>query len=388
MIDFSSKGHEAAGARSDRQATNSWPFSRRSFLAKTSSFGAFCAVAKLIPLPALAAEVATDSRVSQTPIVDKGFASVRKIGEGLYATISDPSKGFQTVCNGGFLVGKDGALLIEGFISAPGAAFQMDALRTVSQAPVKGALDTHYHFDHSMGNAFYGANGIPLWAHANVAKRIVESYGALQGADKAAFLGPIEKTIKEAKTETARKHREGNLAHATNLYTATNATVLALPNHPIDPAKLPMKVDLGGVTAVIESYPGHSGTDVIVRVLEQNVVYAGDLLFSGMYPVCFDPQATVSGWRETLKTFASWDKDTLFVPGHGPICGQEGIALSRALFDDIEEQAKKMHKAGVPAAEAADLYEIPGKYKNVGIFSWDFSIGPAITKLYAQWQGK
>ena len=387
MIDFSSKGHEAAGARSDRQATNSWPFSRRSFLAKTSSFGAFCAVAKLIPLPALAAEVATDSRVSQTPIVDKGFASVRKIGEGLYATISDPSKGFQTVCNGGFLVGKDGALLIEGFISAPGAAFQMDALRTVSQAPVKGALDTHYHFDHSMGNAFYGANGIPLWAHANVAKRIVESYGALQGADKAAFLGPIEKTIKEAKTETARKHREGNLAHATNLYTATNATVLALPNHPIDPAKLPMKVDLGGVTAVIESYPGHSGTDVIVRVPEQNVVYAGDLVYSNMYPD-FDTQATVSGWRQTLKTFASWSKDTLFVPGHGPICGQEGIALMRALFDDIEEQAQKMHKAGVPAAEAADLYEIPEKYKNVALFAWDFSIGPTITKLYAEWGAK
>src|SRR6266852_2541249 len=236
MIDFSSKGREATGAGSERQATKLLPFSRRSFLAKTSSFGAFCAVAKLIPLPALAAEVATDSRVSQTPIVDKGFASVRKIGEGLYATISDPSKGFQTVCNGGFLVGKDGALLIEGFISAPGAAFQMDALRTVSQAPVKGALDTHYHFDHSMGNAFFGANGIPLWAHANVTKRIVESYGALQGADKAAFLGPLEKAVKEAKTETARKHREDYLAHVTDVFNVANSTVLALPNHLLDPS--------------------------------------------------------------------------------------------------------------------------------------------------------
>src|SRR5467141_8005 len=206
MIDFSSKGREAAGTGSGRQTTNSLPFSRRSFLAKTSCFGASYALAKLIPLPALAAELATDSRVSQTPIVDKGFASVRKIGEGLYATISDPSKGFQTVCNGGFLVGKDGALLIEGFISVAGAAFQMDALRMVSQVPVKGALDTHYHYDHSMGNAFFGANGIPLWAHANTAKRIVESYGGLQGADKAAFVGPLEKAVKEAKTETARKH--------------------------------------------------------------------------------------------------------------------------------------------------------------------------------------
>jgi glyoxylase-like metal-dependent hydrolase (beta-lactamase superfamily II) len=269
-----------------------------------------------------------------------------------------------------------------------GAAFQMDALRLVSQVPVKGALDTHYHFDHSMGNAFYGFNGIPLWAHANTAKRIVESYGALQGADKAAFLGPFEKAVKEAKSETARKHREGYLANVTNVFNVSNSTVLALPNRPIDPSKLPMKVDLGGITAVIESYPGHSGTDVIVRVPEQNVVYAGDLLFSGMYPVCFDTQASVSGWRQTLKTFASWDKDTLFVPGHGPICGQEGIALLRALFDDIEEQAQKMHKAGVPAAEAADLYVVPEKYKNIGIFAWDFAIGPAITKLYAEWGAK
>src|SRR6202040_1751657 len=241
-------------ARSDRHGVSSPPFSRRSFLAKTSCFGASYALAKLIPLPALAAELATDSRGPQTPIVDKGFASVRKIGEGLYATIPDPSKGFQTVCNGGFLVGKDGALLIEGFISVAGAAFQMDALRMVSQVPVKGALDTHYHFDHTMGNAFYGANAIPLWAHANVTKRIVESYGTMQGADKVAFLGPLEKAIKDAKTQTARRHREDYLAQVTTVFNVSNSTVLALPNHPLDPAKLPMKVDLGGLTAVIESY--------------------------------------------------------------------------------------------------------------------------------------
>jgi len=106
----------------------------------------------------------------------------------------------------------------------------------------------------------------------------------MQGADKAAFLGPLEKAVKEAKTETARKHREEYLAHITTVFNVSNSAVLALPNRPIDPAKLPMKVDLGGITAVIESYPGHSGTDVIVRVPEQNIVYAGDLLFSRPVP--------------------------------------------------------------------------------------------------------
>ena len=90
------------------------PFTRRDFLASTSCFGAAYAVARLIPLPGLSESVAGDARVAQTPIVDKGFASVRKIGEGAYATISDPSKGYTTLCNGGFLAGKDAALLIEG----------------------------------------------------------------------------------------------------------------------------------------------------------------------------------------------------------------------------------------------------------------------------------
>jgi glyoxylase-like metal-dependent hydrolase (beta-lactamase superfamily II) len=377
MIEVSNRG---------RAVANAGLFSRRSFLAKTSCFGAFYAVAKLIPLPALAAELAGDSRVSPTPIVDKGFASVRKIGNGLYATISDPSKGFTTLCNGGFLAGKDAALLLEGYAGPAGASFQMDALRMVSQVPVKGALDTHYHFDHSMGNSYYGGNGVPLWAHATAAKRIVDNYAPLQGLDKAAALGPYEKRIKDAKSDAERAHAQSDLNAVTGLFQLANSAMLGLPNHPIEPAKLPMSIDLGGLTAVVESYPGHSGTDMIVRVPEQNVVYTGDLLFSGWYPVCFDEKATVSGWRDTLKKFAAFDKDTLFVPGHGQICGQEGIATLREVFDDIAGQAEKMFKAGVPVEEAQHRYAVPDKFKNFPIYAWGFTIGPAITKLYAEWQ--
>lgn len=363
-------------------------FSRRKFIAQTSCFGAFYAVAKLIPLPALAETIGVDSRVSQTPIVDKGFASVRKVGNGLYATISDPSKGFTTICNGGFLAGKDSALLIEGFTTSAGAAFQMDALRMVSQVPVKSALDTHYHFDHSMGNSFYGANGIPLWAHATAAKRMVDNYAPMQGADKAAVLAPFEKRVADAKSDTERQHAQGDLNAVTSVFQIANSSVLALPNRSLDPAKLPMTIDLGGLSAVLESYPGHSGTDVIVRVPEQNVVYAGDLLFSGWYPVAVDEKATISGWRATLAKFAAFDKDTLFVPGHGQICGQEGIASLREVFDDITAQAEKMFKAGAPVQEATERYIVPDKFKNFPIYSWGFTIAPTITKLYAEWQSK
>ena len=79
--------------------------SRRNFLAHASCFGAFYGVAARIPMATLSERLVVDSRVSQTAIADKGFAAVRKVGDGLYATITDPSKGFVTLCNGGMNVG-------------------------------------------------------------------------------------------------------------------------------------------------------------------------------------------------------------------------------------------------------------------------------------------
>src|SRR5262249_45208474 len=91
------------------------PYTRRQFLSDTSLFAAFYAFAGALPFPALASPLADDPRVSQTPIADAGYAAVHKIGDGLYATISNTSKGFVTISNGGFLVGKESALLLEGF---------------------------------------------------------------------------------------------------------------------------------------------------------------------------------------------------------------------------------------------------------------------------------
>jgi cyclase len=362
--------------------------SRRDFLAQASYFGAFYGLAAQIPFPAIAASLLDDPRIAQTPLVDAGFASVRKIGDGLYATISDPTKGLSTMSNGGFLYGEDAALLIEGFVTPAGASFQLDALHKVAQVPAAGALDTHYHFDHSLGNSFYGANGIQLWAHSAVTQRITESYGPLQGADRATVLAPFEKRVQDAKTEIIKQHAQSDLTAIGRVCDLVKKSALTLPNRPLDPAKLPLTVDLGHLSVVIETYPGHSGTDLVVRVPDQKVAYTGDLIFNGSYPACFDEKATISGWRATLKTFASWDKDTIFVPGHGPLCGQEGVHQLTDVFDDIAEQAQKMYKAGVPASEAADRYVIPEKYKGFNVFAWGFCMGPAITKLYAEWGAK
>jgi cyclase len=362
------------------------PFSRRTFLAGTSSMGALYAASRLAPLAALAEPLADDPRIAKQPIADKGFASIRKIGDGLYATIADRSKGLQARCNGGFLIGRDAAIIVEGFQTTTGAAFQLDTLRTVTQLPVRAAINTHWHFDHTLGNSVYGGAGIPIWAHADAASRMAAVYPKWQAEDLATFLAPWEKRVSAAKTDSQREHAKSDIEGLTGMFKPVSEAVLALPNHPLDPAKMPMKIDLGGLTIIIETYIGHTDTDLIFRVPEQNVVYTGDLLTGGQYPVNINGYPTQ--WRATLAKFATFDRSTLFVPGHGPIFGQEGVAEMRGCFDDLAEQAEKSYKAGVPVEEAVERYVVPDRYTNYRQFSWGFAIGRTIEQFYAEWSGK
>jgi len=362
------------------------PFSRRSFLAGASTLGALYASSKFAPMPALAGTLADDPRIAKQPVADKGFASIRKIGDGLYATIADRSKGLQARCNGGFLIGRDAAVMVEGFQTTMGAAFQLETLRSVTPLPVRAAINTHWHFDHTLGNSVYGGAAIPIWAHADVPARMSAVYPKWQAQELPTFLAPWEKRVAEAKTDSQREHAKSDIEGLTGMFKPVSETVLALPNHALDPAKMPIKVDLGGLTVVIESYVGHTDTDLIFRVPDQNVAYTGDLLTGGQYPVNINGYPT--RWRATLANFATFDKNTLFVPGHGPLMGQEGVAEMRSCFDDIAEQAEKSYKAGLPVEEAVERYVVPDRYKSYRQFSWGFTIGRTIEQLYAEWSGK
>lgn len=353
--------------------------SRRALLTSASSLAALAAAEKLFASCAFATS-AQGASPGAPPLLDRGFAAVHRLADGVYATIADGSKGLQAVSNGGFVVGRDAAFIIEGHMAPAGAALELEALRTVTQAPVRGALNTHYHFDHSFGNAFYGAQGIPIWAHSRTATLMTERYAALQGKDNSSLITPIEQRIASAKDETTRQRAQGDLNAFRWFVSSVEGTVLALPNHPLDPAKLPMQLDLGGITVVLEAREGHSPTDIIARVPERNVTFAGDLLFNGSYPVTFD--ADMRAWRNVMRAFAGFGPNERFVPGHGALCGQETIAQQTAIMDDLAAQAEKFHSAGVPVEEAKQRYVIPEKFKSLNLFSWFFCIENAIADHY------
>jgi hypothetical protein len=73
------------------------------------------------------------------------------------------------------LNGADGKLMGDTFVQ-PAWPHLKDALATIGNAPVKTAIDTHWHFDHSDNNASLRAAGATLVAHENTKKRMSETH--------------------------------------------------------------------------------------------------------------------------------------------------------------------------------------------------------------------
>jgi glyoxylase-like metal-dependent hydrolase (beta-lactamase superfamily II) len=83
-------------------------------------------------------------------------ASVHKIGQDLYAYISDNSGS----ANSTFLVSDQGILVVDTGLNAQEGRKLLDEIRKISQAPVRWIVNTHYHPDHRGGNSVVGPNAI------------------------------------------------------------------------------------------------------------------------------------------------------------------------------------------------------------------------------------
>jgi glyoxylase-like metal-dependent hydrolase (beta-lactamase superfamily II) len=195
----------------------------------------------------------------------------------VYVTIADGSKGPQCGSNGGVIAGRNEVLIVEGHMQPAGAALEIEVARMVSKAAVRGVVDTHYHLDHTFGNFGYAEQRIPILAYEKVTPLMKERYAALKGVDKAPLLAAVEKKVAQAADATDKKRKEEDLEATKWMYDAIDATTLAFPTEPLAAVDLPKRIDLGGLTAIIEFHPGHTLTDLVIRVPERDVVFTGDL---------------------------------------------------------------------------------------------------------------
>jgi glyoxylase-like metal-dependent hydrolase (beta-lactamase superfamily II) len=315
------------------------------------------------------------------PILEKPFARATKEGDGLYITIANPQGGPQCLSNGGVLAGRDAVLVIEGHMQPPGAQFELELAKLVSNRPIRGAVNTHFHPDHAFGDSAYAAAKVPIIAQDTAPALIKSKYEALKGADKAALLRPYEERLAAATTDIAQRRAKNDMTALEWMFSAVESTELIYPTELLSIDKPPTRIDLGGLTAVLECHRGHTPTDVVVRVPDRDVLFVGDLLFHREYPVCID--ADMLAWRKVLEPMAAEPASTRFVPGHGPISDRDTVRDFIGVLDDLHAHAEKMIAAGATPFEAEDRYVIPTAFSDYPHYWWDWRIGAAMRSYYA-----
>jgi glyoxylase-like metal-dependent hydrolase (beta-lactamase superfamily II) len=182
------------------------------------------------------------------------------------------------------------------------------ALATLSPKPVKFVINTHWHGDHTGGNATF-AETASILAHANVRKRLIsggEAFGRkTPPAEKAAL--PVV-TFEEGLT----------------LYWGDDEI------------------------KVIHLKPAHTDGDSAVLFTKANVVHLGDTFFAGKFPfVDAASGGTVSGEIAMLEELIpKLPKDVKIIPGHGPISSISDLKEYVSMLKETVALVEKEKKAG------------------------------------------
>lgn len=203
------------------------------------------------------------------------------VHQGRYEVQSPDNRG--DIANASFIVGDDAVAVIDTSGSAILGQELRDAIRAVTDKPIRYVINTHMHPDHVLGNAAFKQDKPIFVGHYKLARALAtraESY------------------------ITANKQMLGEEAFA--------GSEIILPTLAI---KEPTTLDLGGRTLLLEPQAtAHTDNDLIVTDLKTNTLFLGDLLFSVHVPTI---DGSIKGWL-TLLDELSARKAARVVPGHGP----------------------------------------------------------------------
>jgi glyoxylase-like metal-dependent hydrolase (beta-lactamase superfamily II) len=245
--------------------------------------------------------------------------------------------------NIGVSVGDDGIVLVDDEF-APLAPKVKDALRTISDKPIKVVLNTHWHGDHTGANAVFGESA-PIVAQENVRKRLVSGGPALRIGEQAIPPTPPA-------------------AHG------------ALPVLTFDDRVF---VHLNGEDIRAIHFPaGHTDGDSVIVFTQSNVVHMGDDFVTYGFPfVDLTSGGSVRGMIAALdKVVAQVPSDAKVIPGHGDLATIDDVKkLSVALKDCVRlidaEVKKKRTLAQIQAAKVLANYD-------------DLAKGPIKADLFAE----
>jgi glyoxylase-like metal-dependent hydrolase (beta-lactamase superfamily II) len=209
-------------------------------------------------------------------------------------------------------VGEDGIVLVDDQF-APLAGKIKAALKGITDRPIRVVLNTHWHGDHTGGNAIFGRSA-PIVAHDNVRRRLVSGGPKTQLGDKT--LDPRPPAPREAL--------------------------------PIITFQDKVSVHLNGEEIRAIHVPsGHTDGDSIVYFTKSNVVHLGDDFVRYGFPfVDLTSGGSVKGMIAALdRVVKELPADVKVIPGHGDLSTMEDVKKLSATLKEcvklVEAEVKK-----------------------------------------------
>ena len=303
---------------------------RRSFLSGAATFATLAACSG--PDSGQSAQAQANAPFGEI-VDDQSFASLQKIGENIWAVVSKPlnpdgSFNPETVCNGGLVAGADRVVAIDAFLQPAGAAWLAGQAETLLGRPVTDVIVTHFHADHSGGLAGFqrGADGPEIIATDTTRKLIYERYaGPARPIDGTPFSAPAVRPV--------------------------------LPTRIMTDESTPAQIDLGGGrTLTLDPKKGHTPSDLAIHVDDAPVIFAGDLVWAGIFHNYVDaiPSHLTKSAKDLLK-----DPAKTIVTGHGHLAKAGDLGDYISLLELVEEKARGAHAAGKTPEDGAKDFTVP-----------------------------
>lgn len=224
--------------------------------------------------------------------------------------------------NIGVSVGADGVLIVDDQF-APLAGKIRAAIGELGGGDPTFVLNTHYHGDHTGGNAHFGEKGV-IVAHRNVRNRLA-----------------------------ARLVDDRPLPEA------------ALPEITFDEG---LSIHFNGEELRVVHFPkAHTDGDGVVFFTGSNVVHAGDLFFNGSFPYVDLPGGgNVGGYIEAVRSLLKQiPPDARIIPGHGPLAGPDDLRTALEMLETCAALVKEAIAAG-RTLEEIQAAGVPEKWRSWG----------------------
>ena len=232
---------------------------------------------------------------------------------------SAQNRGFMS--NAGFVVTADGVVVYDALGTPALGRAMIAAIRKVTPKPIRRIVISHYHADHFYGLQAFRGTGADVWAHRAAKDYLSSGQAADRLAQRRMDLFPwVDET-----------------------------TAIVVPDLWLDGDT---DFRLGGLTfRVLHAESAHTPEDVMLYVVEDRLLFAGDLLFAGRVP--FVGTADSKGWLKAMdKMIAA--RPAVVVPGHGSASTDvaRDLALTRDYLLYLREAMGRAVKDLEPFDEA------------------------------------